>query len=1048
MIACAGCVLAETYLPWTAGTDQQVRFAPGLGIQAYWGSNVQTVYERWAAAGVWDWVNIERGHWLMLYIPYLPWCDLYKDHSKRPSNPSNPDDPGYDWSALDELLNTDAVRNDGVKVLVRLMFKKTGNTPQWLGLGRGVVNNEDNGLGGVIYFNSSALDTRPAWYRTYVKKEWGYFAKAFGRRYRDRAELAGVLIDELYKPTDNLPWDYPGDAAYEAGYDAAIIAFANELPNTAIPVYQVWGQARKDRLAGIPNIGFGCADARLWNDEVQLEGPWYPDDPPAATGNGYYRSAQVYNYASETPYGGARHFYVVGSEPSGWKQIDPIRSPCGGNKNILGYATGTQRACHTIKPDYFLQYHACVPRRPGGYPGLNNVPGIVHGSWVLLDDNPTSTRCDTGDAPRSKPDWAAAFAKLGPQGIDCIAEEPWNWESQIDPNPTPTPPADLTATATSPTQIALAWRDRSSNEEQFKIDRRQSGLTVWARIATLGADTTTHADPDLPAGTKFYYKVKAWNVSGNSPYSDAADATTQAGTPAPQIAVSDTELWATCEQGQNAEEQTFQVWNDAGGTLAYTIVENSTRFSVTPTDGTSTDESDRGTHTVTFTTDTLEVGTYERSLRIESATASNNPVTVTLVIEVTAPTPPPAAPTDLAACAIASTRIALAWTDAADDEDGFLIDRRRSGELEWVAALARPPADTTSYTDSNLPPASKFYYRVRAFNDGGDSAPCAPAYTTTLDGIAPGTTWRYRKGTAEASSPATAWRRARFDADGWAEGAAPFGYGDGPYGTELPDMRYNYSSLYMRRTFQVRNPAAISALELALLYDDGFVAWLNGQEIARHNVEGEPGTFLAFDQPATVAVGDGTAWSNTFSGLDLPALLPGTNVLTIQAFNVSLSNSSDFTAEAVLSLVGGPWSVAEDPDADGMPDAWEQACLSALSDPADRSDLADPDNDGLSNLDEYVTGTSPTNPASFFGVTVTLSNAAPTVSFPTTPAAGAGYDGLTRHYQLQRCSSPAIADWAPVPGFEDVVATGSPITFQETAPSSAASYRARVWLAE
>ncbi|MBN1673083.1 MAG: right-handed parallel beta-helix repeat-containing protein, partial [Kiritimatiellae bacterium] len=57
------------------------------------------------------------------------------------------------------------------------------------------------------------------------------------------------------------------------------------------------------------------------------------------------------------------------------------------------------------------------------------------------------------------------------------------------------------------------------------------------------------------------------------------------------------------------------------------------------------------------------------------------------------------------------------------------------------------------------------------------------------DKIPSGTPWRYRPGSAEASTPADAWRLPTYDDSGWAEGPAPFGYSsdpaEGPFGTTL-----------------------------------------------------------------------------------------------------------------------------------------------------------------------------------------------------------------------------------------------------------------------
>ncbi|MBN1674994.1 MAG: fibronectin type III domain-containing protein, partial [Kiritimatiellae bacterium] len=91
---------------------------------------------------------------------------------------------------------------------------------------------------------------------------------------------------------------------------------------------------------------------------------------------------------------------------------------------------------------------------------------------------------------------------------------------------TPAAPSGLGATALSSSRINLAWTDNSTNETGFKIDRRQSGTSDWVRIAAPAANTSAYADTGLPAETKFYYQVKAYNASGNSPYSALAYATT------------------------------------------------------------------------------------------------------------------------------------------------------------------------------------------------------------------------------------------------------------------------------------------------------------------------------------------------------------------------------------------------------------------------------------------------------------------------------------------------------------------------------------------
>ncbi len=90
---------------------------------------------------------------------------------------------------------------------------------------------------------------------------------------------------------------------------------------------------------------------------------------------------------------------------------------------------------------------------------------------------------------------------------------------------------------------------------------------------------------------------------------------------------------------------------------------------------------------------------------------------------------PPAAPTGLAATAVSSTRIDLAWTDRASDEQGFQVERSTDdASFQPIATLA---ADTAAYSDTSVAASTTYYYRVRAFNAAGDSAYSNTASATT-----------------------------------------------------------------------------------------------------------------------------------------------------------------------------------------------------------------------------------------------------------------------------------------------------------------------------
>jgi len=93
----------------------------------------------------------------------------------------------------------------------------------------------------------------------------------------------------------------------------------------------------------------------------------------------------------------------------------------------------------------------------------------------------------------------------------------------------------------------------------------------------------------------------------------------------------------------------------------------------------------------------------------------------------------PAAPTGLAASAVSSTRIDLAWTDASDDEDGFSIERAVSGGA--FSEIATVGSGVAAYSDTTVAAATAYSYRVRASNTAGFSAYSNTASATTPGGV-------------------------------------------------------------------------------------------------------------------------------------------------------------------------------------------------------------------------------------------------------------------------------------------------------------------------
>ena len=150
-----------------------------------------------------------------------------------------------------------------------------------------------------------------------------------------------------------------------------------------------------------------------------------------------------------------------------------------------------------------------------------------------------------------------------------------------------------------------------------------------------------------------------------------------------------------------------------------------------------------------------------------------------------------------------------------------------------------------------------------------------------------GSGYKYLKGSAAASLPAD-WMTPAFIDQGWSQGNAPFRYGDGTGGVLLSDMINSYSTLYMRSTFNAFSVDRIKDIRFRVNYDDGFVIWINGTEVMRRNAPAtlSPTAFAPANHES------GTFELFTIDSTDVP-LVEGTNLICIQAFNITL-NSSDF----------------------------------------------------------------------------------------------------------------------------------------------------------
>lgn len=133
----------------------------------------------------------------------------------------------------------------------------------------------------------------------------------------------------------------------------------------------------------------------------------------------------------------------------------------------------------------------------------------------------------------------------------------------------------------------------------------------------------------------------------------------------------------------------------------------------------------------------------------------------------------------------------------------------------------------------------------------------------------------------------TAWNETAYDDAAWQTGAGPFGYGvAASVGTNLQAaMSLRTPSVYLRKKFTVTaaQAALTSQLQLLIDYDSGFVAYINGKEIARRNLGGTNAPHW-HDQHADNERISGTTETITTQAANT-LLVAGENTLAIFAAN-------------------------------------------------------------------------------------------------------------------------------------------------------------------
>jgi len=294
----------------------------------------------------------------------------------------------------------------------------------------------------------------------------------------------------------------------------------------------------------------------------------------------------------------------------------------------------------------------------------------------------------------------------------------------LDPPPPPSSglvaPSDLKVSAPNTQWVRVRWTDNATNETGYRVERRLGQLGTFAQIAQLGANANGMLDQAIATQTEYCYRVYAYNAQGTSDYSEVACVTTKVGGSTAPAAPSD--LLTT-----PVDDQTIALaWTDNAGNESGFKVER--REGVA---GTYVEIAQLGPNSRSYTSAGLLASTqYCYRVRAFIAGGSHSEYSNESCAATADPPAPPAAPTAIQATTVDHQRIDVSWTDNADNEDGFRIERREGASEAFLQIAALGP-NTTSYADGGLSGETEYCYRVIAFNPQGDGASGESCATTS-----------------------------------------------------------------------------------------------------------------------------------------------------------------------------------------------------------------------------------------------------------------------------------------------------------------------------
>ena len=282
------------------------------------------------------------------------------------------------------------------------------------------------------------------------------------------------------------------------------------------------------------------------------------------------------------------------------------------------------------------------------------------------------------------------------------------------------PALNVPSTSADGTTATLSFVDNSSTEYKFSVRRAtvtNGNAGAYAEVGTELANGSGYVDATLLANKTYSYKVAAVGGYGES-LSNAQQVTTYVAPPAPALAAN-----------ANSGTQVALTWTIPVGTAL-------TGYTIVRTGGTGGAANFNANANALSYTDNTAVGNTTYSYVVTAVNGTKS--TASNTASVTTPLAMLTAPSGLTATAIATTSVALSWTDTTTVETAFAIWRSSNGGTATQVGTSSPvrttnqrtgTGGTVTFTDSGLTNGVTYTYYVTAISG---TTPAASSNSITV----------------------------------------------------------------------------------------------------------------------------------------------------------------------------------------------------------------------------------------------------------------------------------------------------------------------------